>query len=318
MKVGFLGAGDIAHTLAGTMVKMPEVELYAVAARDAERAAEFAKTYGFARSYGSYEELLRDPDVDMVYINTIISCHAEQIEQCILAGKAVLCEKAFTVNGAEARRVLELARERSVLVAEAIWTRYMPLATEIRKLVQSGELGEILSVSANLAYPVYHRPRLQRPEQGGGALLDIGIYPLTFASLVLGDNVTEIYSDVEMSDTGVDKQSHVILTYESGQKAYIYNSCDCVSDRMGSIVGTKGCAVVHNINCFRGIDIYGMDSEIVRSIPCPPQISGYEYQVLAVKEALEQGWLECPQAPHATIITMMELMDRIRACWPNA
>lgn len=184
IKVAILGAGGIAHAMALTLNRMADdprytnlVEPYAVAARDGERAADFARQYGLPVSYGSYEEMLADPEVDLVYIATPHSLHAEQGEQCLRAGKNILVEKSFTANTAQAERLLATARETGLLCTEAIWTRYMPSRTIIHDLLASGIIGEIRTVSANLGYTITGKARLTDPALAGGALLDVGVYP---------------------------------------------------------------------------------------------------------------------------------------------
>ena len=184
VNVAILGAGRIAHAMATTLVKMAAdprytdlVAPYAVAARDVERAAAFAAQYGFPVSYGSYEELLADPQVDLVYIATPHSLHAEQGIMCLQAGKNILVEKSFTANAAQARELLAVAEASGLLCTEAIWTRYMPSRRMIDDIVASGVIGEVKMVDANLCYPVSGKARMTDPMLAGGALLDVGRIP---------------------------------------------------------------------------------------------------------------------------------------------
>ena len=202
MNSAFLGAGRIAHVLAKTMVQMEEVTLYAVAARDLDRAESFAAEYGFSKAYGSYEEMLSDPAVELVYIATPHSHHFEHMKLCIDHGKAVLCEKSFTLNASQARQIAALAREKGVYVAEAIWTRYMPSRRIINEVLSSGVIGNISTLTCNLSYPVTYKPRIVRPELAGGALLDVGIYGLNFALMHFGDDILRTDSSVRFTDTG--------------------------------------------------------------------------------------------------------------------
>lgn len=313
--LAMMGAGAIAHEMGKTVQGTDIVNGYAVASRDLSRAREMAAQYGFEKAYGSYEEMLADPAVDLVYIATPHVFHASQIEMCLEAGKHVLCEKAFTINAAQARRVTALAREKGLLLAEAIWPRYMPMARTLREFAAGERIGRIYSLTANLGYPVYHRERLHDRALGGGALLDVGIYPLTFASLILGDAVTEIRSSADLSDTGVDKSQHIILTYASGAQADIFSSVVGPTDRRGMIYGEKGYAEVGNVNNYEYLRIYDADHRLVEETLCPPQVTGYEYELAACAEAISKGWTQCPDAPHEMSVTMMELMDKIRGQW---
>ena len=316
MRIAFLGAGKIAGVVVETLRRMEdELQLYAVAARDAERAEAFAKEFGFEKSYGSYEEMLRDDGVELVYINTPHSHHAIHMEMCINAGKPVLCEKPFTTTAAESRRVLALAEQKGVFAEEALWSRYAPLAETVRDVVNSGRLGKIVSLHANLGYNVGHLERLNSLNLSGGALLDIGVYPLTFASICFGNDVESFQSTALMSASGVDQQSITQLLYTNGRRAYIFCTSISLTDRSGSVYGTEGCAVVDNVNNFQKIEIFNAKNELVEIIHAPEQISGYEYQFRSAMSAIREGKLECAELPHAQIVITMELMDRIRHSW---
>ena len=180
IKIAILGAGSIARQMAYTISNMDNVDAYAVAARDFERAEKFAKEYGFEKAYGSYEAMLKDENVDLVYIATPHSHHYEHSMLCLNHGKHVLCEKAFTANAKQAEEVLKLAESKKLLITEAIWTRYMPMAKTLNEVIQSGIIGEVTSLTANLGYVIKDIPRLIEPKLSGGALLDVGIYTINF------------------------------------------------------------------------------------------------------------------------------------------
>ena len=225
MKVGMIGAGSIAGIMAGTIKEMDCAQNYAVAARDYGRAAEFAQKYGFEKACGSYEELVEDAGVELVYIATPHSHHYEHIKLCLNHGKHVLCEKSFTVNESQAREVLELAREKKLLLTEAIWTRYMPMRKTLDDVLLSGVIGRPYMLTANLGYIISGKERIMRPELAGGALLDVGIYPLNFASMVFGDEVDTITGTAVMTETGVDAQNSITITYKDGRMAVLCSSC---------------------------------------------------------------------------------------------
>lgn len=167
MKIGILGAGNIAVKMAKTVSGMKNVENYAVAARNLERAQAFAREIGVAKAYGSYEEMLTDPQIDLVYIATPHSHHYLHAKMCLEAGKNVLCEKAFTVNADQARKLFALAKEKNLLITEAIWTRYMPSRKMINEIIESGVIGEVTSVTANLNYTISNVERIRKPELAG-------------------------------------------------------------------------------------------------------------------------------------------------------
>lgn len=211
MKIGIIGCGRMAGKFAKTLMQMKEAECYAAASRSQERAEEFAHEYGFKKAYGSYEELCADPEVELVYIATPHSCHYENMELCIRHKKPVLCEKSFTLNAGEARKIRELAEKEQVFVSEAIWTRYMPSRDMIREIMDSGIVGNISTLTANLSYPVTHKERIMRPELAGGALLDVGVYGLNFALMNFGTDIERIESSVRMTETGVDGMESITI-----------------------------------------------------------------------------------------------------------
>ena len=313
MNLAILGAGKIAATMAKTVQEMEDVSLYAVASRDAGRAAEFAENYGVEKSFGSYEEMLKDDGIDLVYVATPHSHHFEHAKLCIDHGRAVLCEKAFTWNAAQAEELLAYAKEKKVLITEAMWVRYMPASVMLKDLLAEGRIGKVIGLTANLGYSLMHVERMVRLELAGGALLDLGVYTLNFATWILGDDYRDFTVAAVKHDTGVDKAEFVNLIYPDGTAAGLFNTMEATTDRKGYIYGTEGHIVVDNINNFEAFHIYNNDYELVETIERPAQISGYEYEVLACKKALEEGWLECPEMPHEHTLRMMRLLDEIKA-----
>ncbi|WEV69716.1 Gfo/Idh/MocA family oxidoreductase [Bifidobacterium sp. ESL0775] len=327
VNVAILGAGGIAKSMANTLVEMAGdsrysslIEPYAVAARDADRAADFAEKYGFDVSYGSYDELLADPKVDLVYIATPHALHAEQGIACLKAGKNILVEKSFTANTAQAQQLLDVAEESGLLCTEAIWTRYMPSRGIVDDLIKSGEIGEVQAATANLCYPTTHKARMTDPAMAGGALLDVGVYPLNFFDMALGaDTSDRKISDIETSmvpyETGVDATDSITLRYDDGVMATATASMMCASDRSGAIWGTKGYMVCQNINNIEGVDLYDLDHKLTRHVDIPAQLTGYEYEVAASANAILDGKTECGEMPHADTLRIMKLMDQIRGKW---
>ncbi len=315
LNFAILGPGSIARNMAATVRAMDSVAPYAVASREISRAREFAARYGFEKAYGSYREMIDDPAVDLVYIATPHAFHAEQMLQCLEGGKHVLCEKAFTKTADEAKKVLALAREKGLLAAEAIWPRYMPMAKTLRDFCASGKIGKIHGLACNLGYPVSHVERLREPALAGGGLLDVGVYTLHFASLVMGNAIKDVASAALLSDRGVDLQGSVALTYEDGRMASLFYTVLGHTDRTGALFGEKGYALVGNINNFEHLRVYDEAHNLVEEIERPAQITGFEYEVQSAVDAIRRGEVECPEAPHGDILHVMELMDRIRHDW---
>lgn len=315
MKVGLLGAGGIAGTMAETIARMKDVQNYAVASRDLAKAEDFARRHRIEKAYGSYEEMLADDQVDLVYIATPHSHHHEWTMAALNAGKNVLCEKAFAANAAQAKEMIDLARSKKLLLAEAIWTRYMPSRTMIREIIDRGDIGEVRTVTSNLGYPISNVARMIRPELAGGCLLDLTVYTLNFTSMILGNGFTRLEAFMIPTGTGVDGQDSVFLEYPDGKMAVMMTTMYSRTDRRGVIYGTDGLIEVENINNPQKISVYAsMPSglELRQELTPPAQISGYEYEVEACMKALREGRVECPEMPHAETLEIMRQMDEIR------
>lgn len=314
-RIGIIGAGHIAEKMAATINGMPEAEAYAVASRQYGKAAAFAGRFGFAKAFGSYEALVEDPDVDLVYVATPHSLHYDHVRLCLGHGKAVLCEKAFMANAREAEEVTRISEENNVFLAEAIWTRYMPFRKTLRDIVDSGAIGRPMMLSAHLGYPVADKERLVRPELGGGALLDLGVYAINFALMMFGNDIADITSSCTKSDTGVDLQNSIIFRYSDGRIADLQSTALCASDRQGIVCGDRGYIVCDNINNMLKADLYDAGHALVGTYNAPAQITGFEYQVRACIDAIREGRNETPYMPHSETLRVMKIMDSLRNSW---
>lgn len=315
MRVGILGAGGIAKEMAKTIAPLADVESYAVAARDYDRAEAFAKEWGFEKAYGAYEDMLSDDKVDLVYIAVPHSHHHKWTIEALNAGRNVLCEKAFAANAKQAEEMIALAEKKKLLLTEAIWTRYMPSRKIIDDIVRSGKLGKVVTIDSNLGYKINMNERMVKPELAGGCLLDLTVYTLNFSSMVHGDDIKRICASMVPTDTGVDGQDSVMLEYSDGVMANMFTTMYGLTDRRGLVCGTDGFMCVQNINNPERITVYAPDRtkyEVIEDIIVPEQITGYEYEVLACKKALEEGKIECEEMPHSETITIMRQMDEIR------
>lgn len=314
MKIGILACGHIAHSMARTLSGMGNsVEKYACASRDLEKARAFAETHGFSKAYGSYEELVQDKEVELIYIASPHSHHYEHIKLCLENGKHVLCEKAFTVNASQAREVFRLAKEKKLLLTEAIWPRYQPLVKELQKTISSGIIGEVTTVTANLYYSIDMKQRIHDINLAGGALLDVGIYAINFALMCLGNDVERITAVCQKFESGVDKQTAVILNYADGKMAVTCSGTQAISDRKGIISGRKGHIIVENINSPESFSVYDNQKKLISEHKAPQSITGYEYEILASMEAIRNGQLECTDCTHAQSVKLLEIMDEARA-----
>ena len=314
-KVGIIGAGWIADKMAETLKPFKEYECYAIASRSLEKAQAFANHWGIPVAYGSYEELVSDPNIDLVYIATPHSHHYKHTKLALMHDKPCLVEKAFAANARETEELLALAKERKIFITEAIWTRYMPLSHKVKELMESGIIGKARLLTATLCYMMEFKERILRPELCGGALLDLGVYALNFARMYFGTNITRTVSNCQLGDTGMDMQECISLCFADGRMANLQAGCLCLNDRQGIINGTDGYIRVDNINCPERIDVY-RNYELVETIVKPDtQITGYEYQVFECKRCLEAGLLESPMMPHEETISIMRQMDALRKEW---
>ena len=315
MKIGILGAGHIAEKTAPTMAALPEVECWAVASRSLEKAEAFAARLGFQKAYGSYEAMLSDPEVELVYIATPHSHHFEHMNLCLDYGKPVLCEKAFTLNARQAKAIQEKAAAKGIFVAEAIWTRYMPSRKIINDIIASGIIGLPNTLTGNLSYSMAAKERIHNPNLGGGTLLDIGVYGINFALMHFGSDIEWVDSSVRMMDTGVDSMETITIHYRDGRMAVLTHSCYAQSDRKGMIHGDKGYMVIENINNPQSVSVYNVWDELLEHYEMPKQISGYEYEFLACAQALAAGKTEADAMPLADTVEVMDFMDSLRARW---
>lgn len=315
MKFAILAPGNIARSMAEAVAGIEKIERYAVASRDYGRADNFARQWGFEKAYGSYQEMAEDPQVELVYVASPHSHHYEHAKMCLMHGKHVLVEKAFTVNARQAEELVQLSREKGLLLAEAIWTRYMPSRKMIDEILESGVLGTVTSLTANLGYVLPHVDRMQNPLLAGGALLDLGVYPINFALMAFHGEIKEVNATAIMSPRGIDWMNSITLSFEDGKMAVLHSDMLAQTDRQGVISGDKGYLEVQNINNCEEIRVFDLERKMTARYQVPEQINGYEYQVLSCIKAIEEGRVECREMPHSETLRVMKLLDQIRNQW---
>ena len=313
MRWGIVGAGGIAAKFAADLNLSPTSQLAAVAARDAERAASFAAAHGVARSYGSYAALFDDADVDVVYIATTHAQHHTQALQALRAGKPVLVEKAFTLTAREAREVVAVARGQQLFCMEAMWMRVHPLIRQAREIVHSGQLGELVSVRADLSrvFPYSPTHRLYDLSVGGGALLDLGVYPITFAWLMFG-RPDSISATGHLSPTGSDATVALQLGYSDGRVAQVHCSAEAGSPAGGLVCGTRGWLDA-------GPRVHHPDRLVLHTdegeqvIEGEAQVgNGFGHEIAEVERCIAAGLAESPFVPLDDTVAILELIDEAR------
>ena len=315
LRVGIIGTGWIAEKAAITLAGLSMCEAYAVGSRTQEKAEEFARKWDVKKAYGSYAELLADPEVDLVYVGTPHSHHYDVTREALLAGKPCLVEKAFMANRRQAQEIIDLAHERKVFLAEAIWTRYQPVVNMVRELISNGRIGTPRLLTATLGYSMGEKPRIMRADLCGGALLDLGVYALNFVRMFFPADIVSIDSQCVKSKTGMDLTNAITLVLADGMLCNLQSSAACVGDNIGVIAGTEGNLIIDNINNPQTITVNGPDRTYIETIRVPKQITGYEYQFVACRQALIDGLLEPLEMPHKETLYIMELMDGLRQKW---
>jgi predicted dehydrogenase len=315
LRIGIIGAGWIAEKAAITLNGLTECECYAIASRSLEKADAFANQWNVTRAYGSYAELLADPNVDLVYVATPHSHHYDVTRQALLADKPCLVEKAFMANYRQSKEIVDLAHERKIFLAEAIWTRYQPVVKIVRDLINSGRIGTPRLVTATLGYSMGEKLRIMQPDLCGGALLDLGVYALNFVRMFFPTDIISMEGTCIKSKTGMDLTNAMTLVLSDGMLCNLQSSAACVGDNIGVIAGTDGNLIIDNINNPQKITVNTHDRKFVEDIHVPKQLTGYEYQFLACRQALIDGLLEPREMPHQETLYIMELMDGFRQKW---
>ena len=263
MRVGIIGAGWIAEKAAITLNGLKECECYAIASRSLEKAEAFAQKWGMPKAYGSYAELIADDDVDLIYVATPHSHHYDVTKEALMADKPCLVEKAFMANHRQAKEIIDLAHERKVFLAEAIWTRYQPALKMVNDLISSGRIGTPRLLTATLGYSMGDKPRIMRADLCGGALLDLGVYCLNFARMFCPADIVSMEGQCVKSATGMDLTNAMTLILADGMLCNLQSSASCVGDNIGVIAGTDGNLIIDNVNNPQKITVNTHDREFV-------------------------------------------------------
>jgi dihydrodiol dehydrogenase / D-xylose 1-dehydrogenase (NADP) len=312
---GIMGLGSIAKAFAEGLRAVEGAELVACASRSKEKAEAFGAERNIPRRYGSYEELARDGRLDAIYVATPHPFHAECTRLCLEAGRAVLCEKPFTVNAKEAAAVVAVARRRKVFLMEAIWSRFLPHVRAAVDVIASGRIGEVRMLQADFAFRCGWNPegRLLNPALAGGGLLDVGVYTVSLASMLLG-RPREIRSLCHIGATGVDEQAAMLFGYDGGALAVLSCGVRTNSPHEATIMGTEGRIRMH-APWWSPSKITVSTSSGEETID-PARIgNGYNYEAVEVGRCLREGLLESPIVTLDETISTMETLDAIRAQW---
>lgn len=314
---GILGTGHIAKTFAKALQFLPGADLVAVGSRAAETAKNFAEVFNVRHQHAGYEQLAKDPEVDVVYIATPHSLHRKNTILCLKAGKAVLCEKPFAINAGRALQMIDVARAEKLFLMEAMRTRFLPTIVKVREWLEQGLIGPVRMLQADFGFSEDWDPqsRLLNPQVGGGALLDVGVYTVSLASMVFGRPPARITGMAHLGRTGVDEQSAIILGYDNGQLAVLTCAVQTETAKEAVVYGTKGsirmgpmffCATEATLS------VNGKDEQIIKM---PLEGNKYNYEAEEVMRCLRTGKLESDIMPLDESHSIVKTMDEIRAQW---
>ena len=313
---GILATGNIAGSMAQALNSVEEAELLGVASRSQASADKFGDKWNVPRRYPSYEALAADPNIDIIYIATPHNLHFDNMRLCLSAGKHVLCEKPLTLNAAESAKCIDFARENNLFLMEAVWMRFFPAMAQLRKWIADGIIGDLRLIQAdfciNLPFDPAHR--LYNPDLGGGALLDLGIYPLSFTTMLLGFP-NQVHGHAQIGKTGVDELNAITLVYDNDVTAQLTSSMRINKPREAFIVGSKGYIKVHDIFFRPDKMTLHLDGKEPQTQSFPYLENGYPHEVIEVHNCLKAGKLESNMIPHDETQRMMQLMDNLRAQW---
>ena len=312
---GILGPGGIAHKFATGLKAIPDTEIAAVGSRDLQRANTFADTFDIRHRHGSYVELANDPEVDVIYVATPHPFHKACAMLCLEAGKAVLCEKPLTVDAKQAEEMIVCARQHKQFLMEAMWTRFIPVMVQVREWLADGAIGDPRMLTADFGNRVVMttenmKGRLFALELAGGAMLDIGVYTISLASMVFGAP-TKITSLAHIGETGVDEQAAVLLGYNAGQIASLSCAITTRTSQDACIFGTKGSIHIPNFSRASSMTLEVFKKEPLQ-VEIPFTENGFEYQIFEVINCLRAGKLESDVMPLDESLSIIKTMDTIR------
>lgn len=309
---GIMGLGKIAATFAAALSSLDNTAIVC-ASRSEKKAKEFAERFSALRYYGSYEQMCHDSEIDIIYVATPMSCHYEDVKLCLTNGKNVLCEKSAAINAAQWRELCNMAAERGLFLMEAMWMKFLPAFRKALEWVKAGRIGKVYEIRAAFCVKNEYdgKDRLFLKELGGGSLLDLGVYPLTFACEFLGYSPTEIKSEMSFGVSRVDFDERIELIYNDGVNAQIRSSFDFTLSNSALILGGSGFIRFDPwFFCSRGVTLISGDTreDFREEFPC----NGYEFEIMEAHCCLERGALQSKINPHSDTEAVLKIMDEVR------
>lgn len=312
-----MSTGHISHRFAGALQMLPEAEIHAVASRTALSAEKFAEEFGIRKAYASYSAMAEDPEVDVVYIGTPHAFHLENSLMYMRAGKSVLCEKALTINAREAEEMIRVAREENVFLMEAMITRHVPLVKKIQQWIRDGKIGEVRMVKASRCARGEFEPsqRHLNPELGGGSLLDVGVYVISFASMIFQKAPESVVGFGHIGEIGSDEQGAALLKYDKGEIANLSFALRTKAVNDAYIFGTEGYIKIDEVFAVPTKATLYNNDKVCEVIEEPIIQGGLVYEAEEVMRCMKLGLKESPYMPLEESLQIMQIMDKIRAPW---
>lgn len=315
-KWGILGPGTIAHEFAKGLEVLDNAKLYAVVSRSAENSERFGEKHHIKKRYSNYEDFCNDKDIDIVYISTPHPMHKEFSIMCMEAGKSVLCEKSVAMNESELTEMISCARKNNVFFMEAMWTRFLPSIVKVRELLKNDKIGNIKRVTADFAFNATEKVgRLYELELGGGALLDVGIYVLSFATMILGYEPKKVNSIAYIGETGVDERANIIMEYENGVSAALFCGISINTIDDAYIYGEKGYIRIPSFWHAEKIIVKMFDEDEEQIIDLPMISTGYNYEAQEVMQCIDNSQKESEIMSLTESLKIIKIMDELRKQW---
>lgn len=317
IKWGIIGAGRISSKFATALNSLDTTEIGAIASRDLDRAKIFAENFNIEKAYASYEELAKDPEIDVIYIGTPHTEHKNNAALCIRNGKAVLCEKPFTLNQQDTKYLIDLAKEHNAFLMEAMWTKFLPTTKVVKKWIQDKVIGDVQYINISFGFNNEFDPssRLFNLELAGGALLDVGIYPITYAIHIMNGLPDKITSNAYLGKSGVDEINVITMSYKEGVIADISSAVTVNTGNDAVIIGSKGKIVVPNFWMAESAEVYDNNGNLIDAFLHPFTANGYIYEIEEVNNCLREGKKESDILPLQDTLDIIKIMDGVRAEW---
>lgn len=316
VRFGIIGPGNIANRFASVLADADGVELYAVASTDENRAREFAARHHAAKAYGSYTDLVGDKDVEVVYISTTHNFHHDIVKLCLENGKAVICEKPMVLNKKEAQELAALSREKNVPLMEAMWSRFTPTFQKAKEWVRNGRIGQVRLINASFCFNFPYDPkhRLYNPELAGGSLYDAGVYPIEFATGILGENPEKVVGTASICKTGVDDYAAISMSFGSGALASLSCGITATTSQDAYIYGSEGHIIVHSFLESRKCELFDDENNLLESFEADYR-DGFIFEILHFAGLYRNGKIESEIMPLKDTIACAGVFDELMRQW---